>query len=104
MTIDEAIKVLELHNQWRKGAKIPMQTSVEYEMSIDLMVCELKELRKKSIDAGVDELKKRLTMTEYLLAAANIYVGMYLEISDEDKESRGINEELHTKILHHLLK
>ena len=45
MTIDEAIEVLELHNQWRKGADIPMETPVRIGMAIDLVVCELKNLR-----------------------------------------------------------
>ena len=42
MTIDEAIEVLELHNQWRKGVDI---TPVRIGMAIDLVVCELKNLR-----------------------------------------------------------
>ena len=41
MTIDEAIEVLELHNQWRKGADIPMETPARIGMAIDLVVCEL---------------------------------------------------------------
>lgn len=45
MTIDEAIEVLELHNQWRKGAEIPMETPIRIGMAIDLVVCELKNLR-----------------------------------------------------------
>lgn len=45
MTIDEAIEVLELHNQWRKGADIPMETPIRIGMAIDLVVCELKNLR-----------------------------------------------------------
>lgn len=32
MTIDEAIEVLELHNQWRKGAEIPMESTVRLGM------------------------------------------------------------------------
>lgn len=34
MTIEEAIEVLELHNQWRKGAEIPMETPVRIGMAI----------------------------------------------------------------------
>lgn len=49
MTIDEAIEVLELHNQWRKGAEIPMETPVRIGMAIDLVVCELKNLRKARV-------------------------------------------------------
>ena len=45
MTIDEAIEVLELHNQWRKGADMPMETPIRIGMAIDLVVCELKNLR-----------------------------------------------------------
>lgn len=47
MTIDEAIEVLELHNQWRKGGDVPMQTPVKIGMAIDFVVCELKNLRHR---------------------------------------------------------
>ena len=43
MTIEEAIEVLELHNQWRKGAEIPMESPVRIGMAIDLVVCMAKE-------------------------------------------------------------
>ena len=49
MTIDEAIEVLELHNQWRKGAEIETQKPVRIGMAIDLVVCELKNLRKPPV-------------------------------------------------------
>ena len=49
MTIEEAIEVLELHNQWRKGADIPMETPVRIGMAIDLVVCELKNLRTADV-------------------------------------------------------
>ena len=49
MTIDEAIEVLELHNQWRKGSEIEMQTPVRIGMAIDLVVCELKNLRNPPV-------------------------------------------------------
>lgn len=45
MTIDEAIEILELHNQWRKGADIPMQNPTIIGMAIDLVIMELKNLR-----------------------------------------------------------
>ncbi len=44
MTKEEAIKILELHNQWRKGAEIPMENPVRLGMAIDIVVCELKSL------------------------------------------------------------
>jgi hypothetical protein len=46
MTIDEAITVLELHNAWRKGANIEMQSPTKIGMAIDMVLCELKSLRK----------------------------------------------------------
>ncbi len=46
MTIDEAIMVLELHNAWRKGADIEMQSPTKIGMAIDMVLCELKSLRK----------------------------------------------------------
>lgn len=45
MTIDEAISILELHNRWRKGADIEMQHPTMIGMAIDLVVCELKNIR-----------------------------------------------------------
>ena len=56
MTIDEAIEVLELHNQWRKGADIPMETPVRIGMAIDLVVCELKNLRIAHVMQSVCDL------------------------------------------------
>lgn len=47
MTIDEAIEVLELHNQWRKGGDVEMQSPIKIGMAIDLVVCELKTLRER---------------------------------------------------------
>ena len=47
MTIDEAINVLELHNKWRKGADIEMQPPTMIGMAIDLVVCELKNIRNQ---------------------------------------------------------
>ena len=47
MTIDEAIEVLELHNQWRKGGDVGMQSPIKIGMAIDLVVCELKTLREQ---------------------------------------------------------
>ena len=47
MTIDEAITVLELHNAWRKGADIEMQSPTKIGMAIDMVLCELKSLRKE---------------------------------------------------------
>ena len=44
MTTEEAIRILELHNQWRKGAEIPMENPVRLGMAIDIVVCELKSL------------------------------------------------------------
>lgn len=44
MTTEEAIEILELHNQWRKGAEIPMDNPVRLGMAIDIVVCELKSL------------------------------------------------------------
>ena len=47
MTIDEAITVLELHNAWRKGADIEMQSPTKICMAIDMVLCELKRLMKE---------------------------------------------------------
>lgn len=56
MTIDEAIEVLELHNQWRKGAEIPQESPIRIGMAIDLVVCELKNLRKPLVIGRSEQL------------------------------------------------
>lgn len=47
MTIYEAITVLELHNMWRKGSYIEMQSPTKIGMAIDMVLCELKRLMKE---------------------------------------------------------
>lgn len=58
MTIDEAINVLELHNKWRKGADIEMQPPTSIGMAIDLVVCELKNLREQQSTMFTDTKEK----------------------------------------------
>lgn len=72
MTIDEAISVLELHNRWRKGADIEMQSPTSIGMAIDLVVCELKNLRAQqsyqaqlNIDTKEKEEWIRTEVSEY---------------------------------------
>lgn len=55
MKIDEAIKVLELHNEWRKGAEIVPDTPVRIGMAIDLVTCELKTLRQGAVSTRLLE-------------------------------------------------
>lgn len=44
MKIEEAIEILERHNEWRRGAEIPMvQPSILGE-AIDVVIKELKRL------------------------------------------------------------
>ena len=79
MTIDEAIEVLELHNQWRKGADIPMETPVRIGMAIDLVVCELKNLRIAHVSNSVckcplcGEEMKGIELTHYKCKKCNEY-------------------------------
>lgn len=47
MTIEEAIEIVKLHNQWRKGADIPMENPTRLGMALDLVVHELEDLYKK---------------------------------------------------------
>ncbi len=42
MTIDEAIKILEAHNQWRRGDETSMEHPVKIGMAIDKVVSELQ--------------------------------------------------------------
>ena len=59
MTIEEAIEVLELHNQWRKGAEIPMESPVRIGMAIDLVVY----LAKDAVAAKqpISQIKNKMT-------------------------------------------
>jgi len=58
MTVEEAINVLELHNKWRKGADIEMQPPTSIGMAIDLVVCELKNLREQQSTMFTDTKEK----------------------------------------------
>lgn len=78
MTIDEAIEVLELHNQWRKGAEIPMETPVRIGMAIDLVVCELKNLRIANVSSmycGCQQSQCYLMNGSYICATCNRPLG-----------------------------
>ena len=78
MTIDEAIEVLELHNQWRKGAEIPMETPVRIGMAIDLVVCELKNLRIANVSrmyCGCQQSQCYLMNGSYICATCNRPLG-----------------------------
>lgn len=78
MTIDEAIEVLELHNQWRKGAEIPMETPVRIGMAIDLVVRELKNLRIANVSSmycGCQQSQCYLMNGSYICATCNRPLG-----------------------------
>ena len=78
MTIDEAIEVLELHNQWRKGAEIPMETPVRIGMAIDLVVRELKNLRIANVNSmycGCQQSQCYLMNGSYICATCNRPLG-----------------------------
>ena len=78
MTIDEAIEVLELHNQWRKGAEIPMETPVRIGMAIDLVVRELKNLRIANVSkmyCGCQQSQCYLMNGSYICATCNRPLG-----------------------------
>jgi hypothetical protein len=66
MTIDEAIEVLELHNQWRKGAEIPMETPTRIGIAIDLILCELKNLRKIPISSDVEREAELINIIDWM--------------------------------------
>jgi len=78
MTIDEAIEVLELHNQWRKGAEIPMETPVRIGLAIDLVVRELKNLRIANVSrmyCGCQQSQCYLMNGSYICATCNRPLG-----------------------------
>lgn len=42
MTLKEAMKILELHNEWRRGADIPLQSPELIGIAIDTILTHLK--------------------------------------------------------------
>jgi hypothetical protein len=42
MTLRRAIEILELHNQWRRGAEIPQQSPELLGIAIDTILTHLK--------------------------------------------------------------
>lgn len=44
MKIEEAIEILERHNEWRRGAEIPMAQPSILGEAIDVVIKELKRL------------------------------------------------------------
>lgn len=81
MTIDEAINVLEQHNKWRKGADIEMQTPTMIGMAIDLVVCELKNMRKQ---------QSSLSLTEFDIVKKEEWIRR--EVTDYDWENEGFGD------------
>ena len=50
MTLSQAIKVLEKHNQWRKGADIPPTHPAELTEALDIALHQLKQLQRTEDD------------------------------------------------------
>ena len=44
MKIEEAIEILERHNEWRRGANIEMANPTKLGEAIDVVIKELKRL------------------------------------------------------------
>lgn len=44
MTIDQAIEILERHNQWRRGADIEQGNPAEIGIAIDIVISVLKQM------------------------------------------------------------
>jgi len=65
MNIDEAILILNLHQQWRKGAEIPQQDVVKLGMAIDIILCEVKNIEKVGYCKGSNDAHKILLKTLY---------------------------------------
>jgi hypothetical protein len=42
MTIDEAIELLELYNEWRRGAETPQPNPADVGIAIEMVIRELK--------------------------------------------------------------
>ena len=65
MNIEEATQILNLHQQWRKGAEIPMQDNVKLGMAIDIILCELRgNIRKEEVKICGQCTKQQPTIAE----------------------------------------
>ena len=49
MTREEALQVLTRHNEWRRGAEIPMDDPKEIGEAIDIAISALKEKKDPSL-------------------------------------------------------
>lgn len=60
MKINEAKKVLELHNKWRRGADIPMETPTRIGLAIEVVLAEIDRLKKLKSTKNTDtkDIKK----------------------------------------------
>jgi len=65
MTLDEAIEILELHNEWRRGAETPMETPAKLGIAIDLIVSELKDSHKQNNNRTWSEIYEDYNADEY---------------------------------------
>lgn len=51
MTIQEAATILDLHQQWRKGAEIPMQDPTRLGVAIDIILPLARDFRRHIMTA-----------------------------------------------------
>lgn len=54
MKISEAIEILERHNQWRRGAKIPMEHPKSLGVAIETILSELRYASQER--EGIEQL------------------------------------------------
>lgn len=58
MTVECAISILALHNEWRRGANVPMTNPTELGEAIDLVLSSLGDFLKMSTSVIIfDELE-----------------------------------------------
>ena len=53
MNLPEAIKILELHNKWRRGADIKQQTPTKIGIAIDTVLSKVKNIQKAEVKEAV---------------------------------------------------
>ena len=80
MTYKEAIEILRSHNEWRRGAEIPMTDPKALGEAIDCVVEHFRDVTK--MVGGIEERAKKYA-DEYAVGDAAIIVDLLHKVAEE---------------------
>ena len=103
MTIDEAIKVLKLHNKWRRGAEIEMQTPKQIGIAIDVVISQInRNAHIEKIELGdrvyYDSTPMQDIPCEVIGIRGRKGVVQYVEIEGEFVGERGVTQSMWVQV------